>query len=104
MFEEFMREAEHIKEQILEYYSPLKIILFGSLAKKHIKISSDIDICVVIETENKSALVKEMYSKIDSSKPFDLVIYTPEEWQEYKDNTMSFVHCICKEGEVIYGG
>lgn len=37
MYEEFLKELERIKIQIIELYSPFKIILFGSLAKKHIR-------------------------------------------------------------------
>lgn len=104
MFEEFIDEVEKIKEQIVNMYSPRKIILFGSIAKKHIKITSDIDICVIIETNDKRELLKDMYLKIECDKPYDIVIYTPEEWEKSHKNTSSFVYNIYKEGVVIYGG
>ena len=83
MFEEYMKELENIKNQIVELYSPFKIILFGSLAKKCIKASSDIDICVVIDTENKRELIRDMYLKIDANKPYDIVIYTISEFEKF---------------------
>lgn len=104
MFEEYMEELESIKNQIVKLYSPSKIILFGSLAKRCIKASSDIDICVVIDTDNKRELVRDIQLKIDTKLPLDIVIYTNDEWEKYSNNTSSFAYNICKEGEVIYGG
>ena len=103
MFEEFMAELERIKNQIVEIYSPSKIILFGSLAKKCIKVSSDIDICVIVDTDDKRMLVRDMHSKVEEKIPIDIVIYTNEEWELYHENTSSFLYNICKQGETIYG-
>lgn len=103
MFEEFMEELERIKSQIVELYSPSKIILFGSLAKKCIKSSSDIDICVIVDTDDKRALVRDMHLKIEEKIPIDIIIYTKEEWELYHNNTSSFLYNICKQGEIIYG-
>lgn len=104
MFEEFMEELERIKNQIVKLYSPSKIILFGSLAKRCIKTSSDIDICVIIDTDDKRALIRDMYLKVEEKIPVDIVIYTNEEWELYHENTSSFLYNICKRGEIIYGG
>lgn len=104
MFEEFMEELERIKNQIVKLYSPSKIILFGSLAKKCIKASSDIDICVIIDTDDKRALARDIYLNVEEKIPVDIVIYTNEEWELYHENTSSFLYNICKRGEIIYGG
>ena len=104
MFEEFMDEVERIKNRIVELYSPSKIILFGSLAKKCIKASSDIDLCVIIDTEDKRSLARDMHSKVEADIPVDIVIYTNEEWELYHENTSSFLYNICQKGEIIYGG
>ena len=103
MFEKYMKEYENIKEQIIKICSPYEIILFGSLAKKQIKSSSDIDICVVVDTTDKKKLTEKIYSEVNSDIPFDIVLYTVEEWEKWKDEKTSFLHKICKEGEVVYG-
>ena len=103
MFEKYMKEYENIKEQIIKICSPYEIILFGSLAKKQIKSNSDIDICVVVDTTDKKSLTEKIYSQVDSDIPFDVVLYTIEEWNKWKDEKTSFLHKICKEGEVVYG-
>lgn len=103
MFEEFMKELENIKQQVIELYSPIKIILFGSLAKKQIKTTSDIDICVIIDTDDKRKLVNKMYSEVNTKFPVDIIIYTEKEWEILKDEETSFLYKILKEGEIIYG-
>ena len=46
-------EVDYIKNQIVEKYSPEKIILFGSVAKGIFRDSSDIDLCIIKDTNNK---------------------------------------------------
>lgn len=103
MFERYMKEYENIKEQIIDMCSPYEIILFGSLAKKKIRSSSDIDICIIVDTIDKRQLAQNIYSKVNAEIPFDIVIYTIDEWNKWKDEKTSFLYKICQEGEVVYG-
>ena len=103
MFEEFINELERIKQQIIEHYSPIKIILFGSLAKKQIKPTSDIDICIIANTSDKISFVNKLYAEIDTKFPIDIILYTEKEWEMLKDEETSFLHKILMEGEIIYG-
>jgi len=96
-------EINLIKEQIVSLYNPSKIILFGSQAKGTATIKSDIDLCVVKDTENKRELLADMYLNIESSIPFDLLLYTEAEWNQCVNDTTSFAYLIDKKGIVIYG-
>lgn len=96
-------EINLIKEQIISLYNPSKIILFGSQAKGTATIKSDIDLCVVKDTENKRELLADMYLNIESSIPFDLLLYTEAEWNQCVNDTTSFAYLIDKKGTVIYG-
>jgi len=96
-------EIKSIKEQIVSYYAPSKIILFGSQAKGTASKKSDIDLCIVKDTDNKRELLASMYLKIESSKPFDLILYTEDEWNQCVKDTSSFAYLIYKKGIVIYG-
>ena len=91
-----------IKEQIISQYAPAKIILFGSHVKGTATPKSDIDLCVVKNTNNKRELLTEMYLNIESDKPFDLVLYTEPEWEECVNDTTSFAYIINKKGIVLY--
>ena len=98
------KEIEIIKEQIINKYSPRKIILFGSQAKGTATKKSDIDLCIIKDTDNKRTLVVEMYMNIESNKPFDLLIYTESEWNECANDITSFAHLISQKGVEIYDG
>lgn len=99
----FDMELEHIKEQIVESYEPKEIILFGSVAKGVFKTNSDIDLCVIKDTSDKRKLLTEMYVGINSSVPFDLVLYTVEEWNKCSDDKNTFAYIIKNTGVKIYG-
>ena len=92
-----------ITDQIYKSYSPTYIYLFGSQAKGTATDKSDIDLCIVVDTNNKRNLITDMYCSIDSDKPFDLVLYTPDEWQQCVSDTTSFAYKIANEGVKLYG-
>lgn len=98
-----INEINLIKEQVVSHYAPSKIILFGSQAKGMATKKSDIDLCIVKDTENKRDLLIDMYLNIRSSKPFDLILYTEAEWSQCVNDTTSFAYLINKKGTVIYG-
>ncbi|MCK9479782.1 MAG: nucleotidyltransferase domain-containing protein [Firmicutes bacterium] len=94
---------EHITKQIISSYSPEKILLFGSQAKGISSPHSDIDLCVVATTSNKRKLLTEMYYSIESEKPIDILLYTPQEWDECIADKTSFAYKINHEGVRLYG-
>ena len=98
------REIENIKNQIIRKYNPTDIILFGSCAKGRVKRGSDVDICVILETNDKRRTVREILTDIDYEVDLDVVVYTPEEWQEYKDDKATFVNIINRTGASLIGG
>ena len=96
-------EINSIKEQIVSHYAPSKIVLFGSQAKGTATKKSDIDLCIIKDTDNKRDLLTEMYLNIESNKPFDLLLYTEDEWNQCVNDTTSFAYLINRKGTVIYG-
>jgi len=95
-------EINSITKQIISLYSPSKIIIFGSQVKGTATIKSDIDICIVKATDYKRALLTEMYLKINTNKPYDLLLYTETEWNHCIKDSTSFAYQINKKGIVLY--
>lgn len=101
--EKFNNEVEYIKNQIIQKHAPEKIIVFGSVAKGVFTDNSDIDLCIIKDTDNKRELLTEIYISIDSTIPFDLVLYTSEEWNKCVNDKTSFAYNINNTGVKIYG-
>ena len=96
-------EIDFIKKQIILIYKPTKIVLFGSQAKGTATSKSDIDICIINDTDDKRSLLTDMYLNIESTKPFDFLLYTQEEWEKCISDSTSFAYQINKYGKVLYG-
>jgi len=99
----YMQEVEKIKDQIERKFHPQNILLFGSCAKGMITSRSDIDICVVMYTDNKRKLIQNMLLEVDSEKDLDIVIYTPGEWEQYKNDKSTLVNIIFTKGVSLLG-
>ncbi len=100
---EFDRVLGEIKEQLIQKFHPSKVILFGSVAKGIFRETSDIDLCVVQDTDNKRQLLTDMYVEIESEVPFDIVLYTNTEWNECIQDESAFAYQINNTGVKIYG-
>lgn len=69
-----MEELQAIQEQIIHLCRPQKILLFGSQAKGTATSKSDIDLCVIASTENKRALLTDLYCDTESNIPIDFLL------------------------------
>lgn len=101
--DDFNKEIDSIKRQVIEKYNPKEILLFGSVAKGIFREHSDIDLCIIMDTMNKRELLTNMYIDIESNIPFDLVLYTIEEWNNCINDKSSFAYSIINTGVKIYG-
>jgi hypothetical protein len=56
-----------------------------------------------METEEKAEAEKRIYLDIDSDIPFDVLVYTPREWESLMLQKHSFAKRITQEGTYVYG-
>lgn len=92
-----------ITEEIINKFNPTKIILFGSIANGTYKSDSDIDLCIIKDTQNKRNLTANIYTEIDCEMPFDILVYTNEEWERNINDLSSFAYKINTSGVILYG-
>jgi predicted nucleotidyltransferase len=97
----YEKEIEKLKNEIVKRFSPERIILFGSCAEGEENLESDIDLCIIINTENKREMKMKIY-EIEHDIPIDVVVYTPEEWEEHVQHKQSFAYLINTKGVVLY--
>jgi predicted nucleotidyltransferase len=95
--------VDKITEEIINKFNPTKIILFGSIANGTYKSDSDIDLCIIKDTQNKRNLTANIYTEIDCEMPFDILVYTNEEWERNINDLSSFAYKINTSGVILYG-
>ena len=92
-----------IVNRIADNYQPDKIILFGSCARGNAGKNSDIDLLIVKKTDlDMHQRILEIQDIVPHNFPLDIIVYTPEEFEENKNNKWSFLYGVMKEGKIIY--
>ncbi|MDK2918160.1 MAG: uncharacterized protein PWQ37_893 [Candidatus Petromonas sp.] len=97
------KEIDNIVKQIVEKFNPFDIYIFGSYAKGLINKRSDIDLCIIIDTNNKRNLVSQILLEVEYESDLDIVVYTKEEWNKYKEDSSTFANIIFRTGGSIIG-
>ena len=92
-----------IIQKVIEEAVPDKIILFGSRAKGEQTKESDYDICVLKKgILHKRKLAQRIYLALDINAPVDVIVETPERFDELKSNPFLIYFDIAKYGRVVY--
>ncbi len=95
-------DIKDIIDKIEKLVNPVKIILFHrKIANNGLTMS--FKICIITQSQNKLEIEKKIYKSVDSDVPFDVVLYTIDEWEKLKSNDNSFANKILKRGKVING-
>jgi predicted nucleotidyltransferase len=99
--ERLHKELKNVLKQ-LKRFNIKKVILFGSLARGDVGITSDIDLIVILESDVPfHKRLKKLYEEIDYHEPLHLLAYTPEELERTLE-VSSFLRYALREGKVIY--
>ncbi|MDH5720238.1 MAG: nucleotidyltransferase domain-containing protein [Spirochaetia bacterium] len=99
------QELKSITNQLIELYSPEKIILFGSLVNgESVHNNSDIDLFIIKQNVPKKRGYRtyELDKLIDYSLAVDFIVYTPEEVSKRLEIGDLFVTDIINNGKLIY--
>jgi len=95
---------KNIVDKIINNFNPDKIILFGSYAYGHPAVDSDMDIMIVMDTDEKphkrAVSVRKVLKGIGIPK--DIIVKTPEEFERFKDIVGTIVYPAAHKGKVIY--
>ena len=93
-------------EIIVREFNPEKIIIFGSVAKGTADEHSDLNILVVLDTdESHYRRPSRIYKAVSRVRiPKDIFVLTPEEFQRGKEKRLSFMHEIVRTGKVVHQG
>ena len=79
-----------------------KIILFGSLSVGRVHRSSDIDLLIIKESNQRFLdRLDEVYQAVRPRYGIDFFVYTPEEFEEMRLTNL-FLRRAVKEGRLLY--
>lgn len=80
----------------------VRAILFGSLASDRVGPASDLDLLLVVPSEDPFARrLERFYQALAPGVGLDLLVYTPEEFSAMA-GTSAFVRSVLARGRVVY--
>jgi len=93
-----------IVERIVSAFHPHKIILFGSYAKGNAREDSDIDLLVIMDSDERPARRNMRVSEIAHVPflPMDILVRTPDEIKQRLEINDFFIIEILESGRVLY--
>jgi len=97
-------KLRYLVDILVREVEPDRIILFGSRARGSNEERSDYDICVLkTGVSHRRKLAKQIYRLLyDIDVPVDIIVETPERFEQLKDNRFLIYREIAKYGQVIY--
>jgi len=99
-------EIKLITDCIVREYQPDKIILFGSWARGNANKDSDIDLLIISDREKNLPRYKRgldirlLLSQFSSPK--DILFYTHDDVERWRDVPQTFINTVLNEGRVLY--
>lgn len=95
---------EEVVRRIVSVGSPLKIVLFGSRVREDARPDSDLDLLIIEESElpryKRSASYLRALVGLFPAK--DIVVWTPDEVEEWAEVSNAFITTALKEGKILY--
>lgn len=103
--EELHKELKTVVDSLVRDYGARRVILFGSGASGELSPHSDVDLVVIKQTElSFYDRLAEVARVVKWTHAFEILVYTPEEFEELR-RTNNFVREeICEKGKVLYDG
>jgi predicted nucleotidyltransferase len=96
--------AEEIVRRLLSAGQPEKVVLFGSRARSDSGPASDYDLLIVQTSKRPRWERAGAYYRALSDLPVevDVVVFTPEEVEDWRFVPQAFVTTALREGKVLY--
>ncbi len=100
------KEIELIRDCIVKWYQPDKIILFGSRSRDDADEHSDIDLLVISDREKHLPRCQRgldvRLQLAEFKTPKDILFYTHSDVQRWQSVPQAFINTVLNEGDVLY--
>ena len=99
---DFLREIRQIVDQIVDHFSPSKVILFGSHARGRPVRDSDVDLLVITDEFLGPNASLKIRRAVEYSVPLDVLVYDCQHLTERMQSGDYFLQDIVESGKVLY--
>ena len=101
--DELQEELEAVVQALVRDYGAERVILFGSAATGDLSADSDIDLVVIKETDLPFYdRLREVAHSVSWTHAFEILVYTPEEFEELRQSNAFVREEVCQKGKVLY--
>ena len=98
-----LRDIQKIVQQIVDHFHPQKVILFGSYAHGTPTADSDVDLLVVMETEEPSLhAAARIAAAVDHPCALDILVRSPSDLEASLARKGVFATEVLTTGIVLY--
>jgi predicted nucleotidyltransferase len=98
-----LKDIREIVLQIVERFRPQKVILFGSYAQGKPTPDSDVDLLVVMETDEQTLhAAARISAAIDHPFPLDILVFKPSELEASLERKGVFATEVMAKGIVLH--
>ena len=96
--------VDEIVQKIVEAFHPRRIVMFGSRVRGEQGPDSDLDLFIEMERTNPPReRMREVIRLFGLRRwAMDVVVYTPQEVQRWRDVVGTLLYTIEREGKVLY--
>lgn len=93
---------EPVVQEVARLLSPRTIYLYNQKLNPRGEQTS-FKLCVVADVADKGQAERDVYRKVDCPIPFDILLYTPQEWERLTADSSTFAFHIKQVGTIVYG-
>lgn len=96
-------ELDRFIETVVPRMEPERIIVFGSFASGDLDEWSDLDLVIIANTALPFfERLKQVLLLVRSDIGMDVLVYTPDEWEQMKKERLFIREEIVRKGKVVY--
>jgi predicted nucleotidyltransferase len=91
-------------QRIVDAVRPVRVVLFGSAARRQMGPSSDLDLLVVMpDGVHRRRTAHEIYRRLSGmGVAKDIVVVTESDVREHRDNPALVIYTALREGKELY--
>ena len=95
---------QEVVHRILSVGFPLKIVLFGSMARGNARPDSDLDLLIIEDSDlpRYKRAARYLRALVGLFPEKDVVVWTPDEVQEWAEVPHAFITTALREGKTLY--